>query len=136
MSLCVWLPLNGDLENKGLDDITVVNNGATIDNNGKIGKCYSFDGTNDYINITNVNYPNIFAGSFSICFWIYSSTDGSRDVYFGNYGLSGSGNWLNIEKNTSNQLRFWWNNGSPQKYFTSYNILNEEGWTHVTLTRL
>lgn len=135
MSLRVWLPLNGDLKNKGLDDITVVNNGAIIDNNGKIGKCYSFDGTNDYISITNVNYPSIFAGPFSICFWIYSSTDGSRDVYFGNYGISGSGNWLNIEKNTSNQLRFWWNNGAPNKYFTSYNILNEEGWTHVTLTR-
>ena len=135
MGLRIWLPLNGNLENKGLDDIVVTNNGATIDNNGKIGKCYSFDGTNDYINITNINYPNIFAGSFSICFWIYSDTDGSRDVYFGNYGLSGSGNWLNIEKNTSNQLRFWWNNGSPNKYFTSYNILNSEGWTHVTLTR-
>ena len=135
MGLRIWLPLNGNLENKGLDDIVITNNGATIDNNGKIGKCYSFDGTNDYINITNVNYPNIFAGSFSICFWIYSDTDGSRDVYFGNYGLSGSGNWLNIEKNASNQLRFWWNNGSPNKYFTSYNILNSEGWTHVTLTR-
>ena len=135
MGLRIWLPLNGDLENKGLDNIVIANNGATIDDNGKIGKCYSFDGTNDYINITNANYPNIFAGSFSICFWIYSNTDGSRDVYFGNYGLSGSGNWFNIEKNTNNELRFWWNNGSPNKYFTSYNILNSEGWTHVALTR-
>ena len=135
MGLRIWLPLNGDLENKGLDDIVIANNGATIDNNGKIGKCYSFDGTDDYINITNVNYPNIFADSFSICFWVYSNTDGSRDVYFGNYGLSGSGNWFNIEKNTNNELRFWWNNGSPNKYFTSYNILNSEGWTHVALTR-
>ena len=135
MGLRIWLPLNGDLENKGLDDIVIANNGATIDNNGKIGKCYSFDGIDDYINITNVNYPNIFAGSFSICFWIYSNTDGSRDVYFGNYGLSGSGNWFNIEKNANNELRFWWNNGSPNKYFTSYNILNSEGWTHVALTR-
>ena len=135
MGLRIWLPLNGDLENKGLDDIVITNNGATIDNNGKIGKCYSFDGTDDYINITNVNYPNIFVGSFSICFWVYSNTDGSRDVYFGNYGLSGSGNWFNIEKNTNNELRFWWNNGSPNKYFTSYHILNSEGWTHVALTR-
>jgi len=135
MGLRIWLPLNGDLENKGLDSIVIANNGATIDDNGKIGKCYSFDGTNDYINITNANYPNIFAGSFSICFWIYSNTDGSRDVYFGNYGLSGSGNWFNIEKYANNELRFWWNNGSPNKYFTSYNILNSEGWTHVALTR-
>ena len=49
MSLQVWLPLNGDLHNYGLSNINIINNGATIDNNGKIGKCYSFDGTNDYI---------------------------------------------------------------------------------------
>jgi hypothetical protein len=46
MALRVWLPLNGTLENKGISDVTVTNNGATVDNNGKIGKCYSFNGTN------------------------------------------------------------------------------------------
>ena len=45
MSLRVWLPLNGNLNNYGISDITVTNNGATVDNNGKIGKCYKFDGT-------------------------------------------------------------------------------------------
>lgn len=44
MALQVWLPLNGTLENKGLSNVTVTNNGATVDNNGKIGKCYSFNG--------------------------------------------------------------------------------------------
>ena len=45
MSLQVWLPLNGDLRNNGLADISVTNNGATINNAGKIGKCYSFNGS-------------------------------------------------------------------------------------------
>ena len=50
MALRVWLPLNGTLENRGLSNITVTNNGAAVDNNGKIGKCYNFDGTsNSYI---------------------------------------------------------------------------------------
>lgn len=44
MSLKIWLPLNGNIENQGLADVTITNNGATIDNNGKIGKCYSFNG--------------------------------------------------------------------------------------------
>ena len=44
MSLKIWLPLNGNIENQGLADITITNNGATVDNNGKIGKCYSFNG--------------------------------------------------------------------------------------------
>lgn len=42
MALQVWLPLNGDLTQQGLSNVTVTNNGATVDNNGKIGKCYSF----------------------------------------------------------------------------------------------
>ena len=44
MSLKIWLPLNGNIENQGLVDVTITNNGATVDNNGKIGKCYSFNG--------------------------------------------------------------------------------------------
>jgi len=37
MALQVWLPLNGNLNNQGLSNVTVTNNGATVDNNGKIG---------------------------------------------------------------------------------------------------
>jgi len=47
VSLRVWLPLNGTLDNQGLDDITTtLSGGIAIDNSGKIGKCYNFDGTN------------------------------------------------------------------------------------------
>ena len=42
MSLQVWLPLNGDLHNQGLSNITMASKNVTIDNSGKIGKCYSF----------------------------------------------------------------------------------------------
>ena len=69
MSLRVWLPLNGDLTNNGLSNITVTNNGATIDNNGKIGKCYSFDGTNDYMFVS----PSFLSNSsteWSYCCWM------------------------------------------------------------------
>ena len=50
MSLLVHLPLTGNLENKGLANVTVTNNGATVDNNGKIGKCYSFSNNSIMIN--------------------------------------------------------------------------------------
>lgn len=66
MSLQIWLPLNESLENKGLSDITVINYGATIDNNGKFGKCYSFDGT-------SIAVPELFKtniSEFSICAWV------------------------------------------------------------------
>ena len=61
MSLQVWLPLNGDLHNQGLDNIVFAQNtGATIDNSGKIGKCYNFDASNDWIqyNIDKTKYAN------------------------------------------------------------------------------
>ena len=72
MSLRVWLPLNGSLKNQGLDKVTVTNNGATVDNNGKIGKCYYFDGSDDYISLGS-SVGKYFNGSpFSITFWIRS----------------------------------------------------------------
>ena len=44
MSLQVWMPLNGDLRNQGLSNLIFTNvnsNYTTIDNSGKIGKCYT-----------------------------------------------------------------------------------------------
>lgn len=57
--------MNGDLENKGISDITVTNNGATVDNNGKIGKCYSF-GTNKYLKINNYATEFLTYNEFSL----------------------------------------------------------------------
>lgn len=80
MSLQVWLPLNGDLHNQGLSDTVITNNGATIDNNGKIGKCYYFDGTaTNYINTT---YSTAIGTSdFSIAMWIKIPTLTSGTYY-------------------------------------------------------
>lgn len=80
MSLQVWLPLNGDLHNQGLSKISVTNNGATITNNGKIGKCYYFDGTaTNYINTT---YSTAIGTSdFSIAMWIKIPTMTSGTYY-------------------------------------------------------
>ena len=50
MALKVWLPLNGNLDNIGIDKNIKVptTNNLTINDNGKIGKCYSFNGSNSY----------------------------------------------------------------------------------------
>ena len=50
MGLQIWLPLNGNLNNQGINKtITITNNGATVDTNGKIGQCYSLNGSGNYI---------------------------------------------------------------------------------------
>ena len=64
MSLKIWLPLDGDLRNLGTSDVEVINNGATVDDNGKIGKCYNT--TNGPITINNLPNPS----SISISFWM------------------------------------------------------------------
>lgn len=68
MSLQVWLPLKENLTNQGVTDITVTNKGATIDANGKIGKCYS---TNAGYITTDKNVINNLTGDFSVACWVY-----------------------------------------------------------------
>ena len=54
MGLKLWLPLNGNLENKGASIATITNNGTTVDNSGKIGQCYSFNNTCIIIDSTDI----------------------------------------------------------------------------------
>lgn len=134
MSLQVWLPLNGDLHNQGLDNLIATNNGATINTSGKIGSCYSFDGSDDYISLSGSSLYNIFAGgqqSFSIAFWVYHA-DSSRAIIFGDYGLSGAINF-NLELTTSHGIRFYWN-GNPDKNFNSTSYVTASAWTHICVT--
>lgn len=132
MSLRIWLPLNGDLHNQGISDTIVTNNGATVDNNGKIGKCYFFNGNNYYIALTGQKLFDCFKGgttAFSICMWVYHA-DTRRAILFGDYGLSNSIGF-NIELRTGHGLRFYWN-GSPD-YSPGLNVgLNI--WNHVAFT--
>ena len=96
MSLQVWLPLNGNLENKGISGIVM--NGApnSWGKNGKIGKCATFAGNISnriYNTTTNFNYTD----NFSWCMWIktnytgtttqFAFTNGRADAGGRGYGL-------------------------------------------------
>ena len=62
----IWLPLLEDLSNQGLASISVANNGATISSDGKIGSCYTFDGTDDYMLVDSVDGS---ASEITFCCW-------------------------------------------------------------------
>ena len=85
MSLQVWLPLNGNLENQGLSNVTVTNNGATVDNNGKIGKCYSFSNGNTLFCADTILSKN--QNEYSISVWakgygcLYSQRPEMNSIY-------------------------------------------------------
>lgn len=119
MALQVWLPLNGDLRNQGLTSIEVTNNGTTIDNNGKIGKCYSF-GANKYINL--INYAPIFLtyNTFSLSVWFKCTAQNTSHT---GSALISSGNW----NAAANLLNLALGNFSSDHY-TKLLISGSGGW--------
>lgn len=77
MSLLVWLPLNGALNNQGLSDVNVINNGCFVNTLGKIGKCYLF--SNSYLRIDK---KLINTAEYSISFWMYPTDVSSNHCIF------------------------------------------------------
>ena len=65
--LQVWLPLTKDLSNQGIAKVNITNNGATYSSTGgKLGGCYSFNGTSSRL---NADYT-FSANQFSIACWV------------------------------------------------------------------
>lgn len=78
MSLRVWLPLNGTLDNLGTDNIELINNSATSNDQGKIGKCWSFNGSSSYMVSSG---ESLDLGIKSICFWAYITNTGNYVIF-------------------------------------------------------
>ena len=130
MSLQVWLPLLGNLENHGVSDITVSNNGATVNANGKIGSCYYFNGSSQWLEYSKT-VGDLYSGDFSYAIWL-KPTDKTRGIIFSEYSSAGASN-VAFELTASLQVRLYWN-GSPDIYATNC-TLTQDVWTHVAITR-
>lgn len=108
--LQIWLPLNGHLNNQGLNSTNGTWVGSSsYDNNGKIGKCVSCNSSHYVICPYNFQSTN----KFSQTFWIYiPSTLGNCGQWETVYSINGylinwaSYNNLKIYDNSNNQL--WW----------------------------
>ena len=138
MALQVWLPLNGDLHNQGLSNVTTINNGTTINNNGKIGKCYSFDGSS-YI---DTGYVESFGtGDFTICCWIYL-TQVSGKTYqciIGNKGTGAASVGISLYYN-QNQKKFLWStadgtNATEIWSVDTFDTVIFNKWHHIAMIR-
>ena len=139
MSLRVWLPLNGDLTNNGLSDVIVTNNGATVDNSGKIGKCYYLSGSPNFI---NTGYStNIGTNDFSIALWIKiptittgtyyaicsSKTAGAASVGFGIYWNYSQKKFLWSTADGSGATEIW--------MATTVDSIVYDKWIHLVMIR-
>ena len=125
MALQVWLPLNGDLENKGSSNIIITNNGATIDDNGKIGKCYSFNSTNIKYVWNNINDLNEMSGS---C-WVYlTNLSGCQYFFF----LGGQGSHLS-KLSLEYDAGYLRSHANGSQYNSGL-TLTTNIWYHITVT--
>lgn len=137
MALQVWLPLNGDLNNKGLSGVAITNGGTTVDNNGKLGKCYSFGTSTSYLSIPPEAMTS-FTTEASICFWInILSWNTTWATYFqaGTNGTAWSCYRFGFLRNSSgSNCAFVLGNGSSTTT-TSYTTptLELNKWYHVAL---
>lgn len=91
MALQVWLPLNGNINQQGVSNITVTGSpNSWVD--GKLGKCARFSG-----NAANVIYNNTsdfnYTDNFSFALWIKPNYTGSATQYAFTVGRADTGGY-------------------------------------------
>jgi hypothetical protein len=98
-----------------------------------------FNGTDSYIKVPLIK-ANLFKEEYTINFWVKPKENGTRDVYFGDHQLTGTTKTYNLERNTSNYLRYY-HGGSPDYNGTTDTASDTTGvkilkdvWTMVTVS--
>ena len=125
MALQLWLPLIDSLQNQGIANniaITDVGNHLTITNDGKLGKCYNFNGSNTEINVSGY-YPNSLS-TFTIAFWYYPVSTSLQSILL----FRGAG--AHRIRITQNQFGVRDSNHSSL-WTTDFNTFTANKWIHV-----
>lgn len=126
MSLIAWYPLNGNLNNQGIKNIELSSQGnISLDNNGKFGKCYYFDGVDDILYNNTVDLSE----QCSLSVWFNPSRITSTTQWIVRLGAYAMGEvQLGFYINTSG-IKF---SGLSEK---NYNIsLSINTWYHLVMT--
>ena len=126
MSLQVWLPLNGNLNNNGLSSLSPIPSATlTYNDNGKIGKC--FQSGSQYISLPLENVPT----AISICFWVKPNSPYAWSDIF---SLGASDNRLEISTTT----QYYWFCNSISTALISHGTdiftLDNAVWNHICMT--
>ena len=128
MGLLVWLPLNGNMNNQGLGNVTITNNpSAPTYADGKLGRGLSCSGS--------VNWrisPITLSSEASICWWSKTSTNAKMPWVL----ESTASNKLNFFESTIYTLNTGDSNNNP--FVTSsnsnINVLHDGKWHHFVVT--
>lgn len=129
MSLQVWLPLNGNLNNYGLSNVTVTNSGATVNDSGKIGKCYQFGQNKKITSVIDIHAKPISAS----CWICLDSFQGSYDYIL---SLNNSGGYsdqsISVALESTTKIVFCVGGSSGCVYNNSTTLVGK--WTHLAVT--
>ena len=145
MSLQVWLPLNGNLNNQGLVDWkpTLQNGTTSAYVNGKIGKALNTGGIIMPANITKQILNN---NEFSYTCWIYvngaNDSTSERSMIFGNNdqtGHLGGRQFSLFQYPTANDFHWSFYNYDGTNYTvwataTLTDVLPSYQWTHIAIS--
>jgi hypothetical protein len=143
MALQIWLPLDGNLKNLGLNPMTFTHangssGGLVVDDSGKIGKCYKRTDTTAgrLRSSATIDLDN----DFTMACWIYvdATNDTSAQGVLTNHSHnSKTGAGLTLKKISDTDCRVSCNTGtgSDRTYNTHYGTTNIFGaWHHIGLT--
>ena len=135
MSLQVWLPLNGNLNNQGISNSHVISKTDSLNLSSSGGKISSYcakftnDSTQDYLTISDAGQIiDINSKQLSIAFWM-KSTNTENQCLFCNRTDTGYG--ISIFKLNQTQLRFDTGNTGQTSFLCSTTYSN---WTHFCFT--
>ena len=128
MALQIWLPLNGNLKSCGLTQVEAINNGGVVSDDGKIGKCYSLNGTSNTI---NTGYGNGLStgDELSVCLWVKPNGTNESKMAFRTLGTSPGRLYVGIKNGTWN-LSF----GNTAWGRTTSAPITDGSWQHIVVT--
>lgn len=128
MSLLIWLPLTKDLQTYGVQHSEVTSSGAAYNANGKLGGCYSFNGSAYLMGTHNCITNNI--GDWSFACWMKLNATTTGQTLF-SCRTSGSANGITVFYYGSQ----WLIDDGARWQFTPTITIAKDIWYHVCVVR-
>lgn len=129
MSLRIWLPLNKDLRNLGTCNSSVTGSNVTISSSGKLGNCYSFNGTNSYLFGTHNFMSNDISDWTFSCWMKMGVTNTNQCLFSCRTEASASGITIFYLAGT------WAIDDGVRWAFTPTTTISANKWYHICVVR-
>ena len=137
MSLQIWLPLDKDLKNYGIANVTMTNSNATLTDGGRFGGKYLSAGT---LTIPAASSATIFnRDHMSFAFWLYPVGTSSNGTMMGQSSMNVGDNrmYTIFQYSTPNGLHLSWQDETSSSAFLSGlwgDFFPADTWTHCCVT--